>query len=69
MAKLLKFDGEQALLRLKAGAMDQEISVPRTLLPKELKEGQDFTLTFQPTEAAENSEEKTLKRLLEELIR
>lgn len=69
MAKLLKFDGENAILHLKSGALDQKISVPISLLPKELQEGQDFTLTFQPTEAAENAEEKTLKRLLAELIR
>lgn len=68
-AKLLRFEGEEAVLKLQSGAMDQEVHLPKMLLPKEITEGDSFNFSFQPKEAAEANEEKTLKRLLEELIR
>lgn len=61
-------DGQEAILKLFLGAYEETVRVPRSLLPKEVKPGETFTLTFQPEEAAKTDEAASLKKLLNELI-
>lgn len=67
-ATLKSEDGELAILSLQNGAKQVDVSVPKTLLPKEIKIGETFTLKFLPTEAAKKGEYETLRKLLEDLI-
>jgi len=63
-ANFLQEEGPDAIVRLN----EEQIRIPRSLLPKEILPGQNFSLTFQPEESAEQDESKTLKKLLQELI-
>jgi hypothetical protein len=67
-ANFLQEEGIDAIVKLNKGSVDREIRIPRALIPKEIQPGQNFTLTFQPQDAAKTDETKALKDLLQELI-
>lgn len=68
-ARYLQDQAESALVELQQGSVRTQVSLPKSLLPKELTPGQEFKLNFQSKESAQENEVETMKRLLEELIR
>ena len=68
MVTLIREEGNEAIIKLNAGALEQEIRIPRSLLPKEVKAGERFTLSFQPEEAAQKGQYESMKSLLNDLI-
>lgn len=61
-------EGDLAILILKNGAKQEEIRIPKTLIPKELSEGSKFTLKMLPNEEANSNEYESLRKLLQDLI-
>lgn len=67
-ATLLRQEGDMVVARIQSGTTDVEMKIPAAHIPKEVQMGQQFMLTLQPLESAQDKEFHTLKRLLEELI-
>lgn len=68
-AEYLSDDELSALLRLRKGTVEEQVRLPRSLLPLEVKPGDHFVLNLQSKEAAQSGEADALKKLLDELIR
>jgi|GEM_PF-1409596 len=58
-----------ALVRLRKGTVEENIRLPRSLLPLEVKPGDRFVLNLQSENSARHGEADSLKKLLDELIR
>ncbi len=58
-----------AVLRLRKGTVEEQIRLPRSLLPLEVKPGDRFVLNLQSEDSAQKGEADALKKLLEDLIR
>lgn len=67
-AEYLSDEELMAVLRLRRGTVEEQIRLPRSLLPTEVKPGDHFVLKLQAQENAQQSEAEALKKLLEELI-
>lgn len=68
-ATYLKDEGAYALLELKKGTQKEQLFYPKSLLPLDLSIGSSFVLKIEDTQSAQESETKTMQKLLEELIR
>ena len=68
LATYLKDEGTTALIKIMVGTISEELHIPKTLLPKEVQIGQNFSICLQPEETISQNEEATLKKLLTELI-
>jgi hypothetical protein len=69
LATYLKDEGHSALIKVSAGTCSEELLIPKTILPKEVQIGQNFSVCLQPEDTINESEEATMKKLLTELIR
>ena len=67
-AKILREEGEYAVLQISSQKEDKLIHFPISMLPQGLAVNDQFTLTLQPEESAKREESETLKQLLQELI-
>jgi hypothetical protein len=68
-ATYLKDEGAYALLELKKGTQTETFYFPKTLLPPDLNPGSTFTFKMEDPQSAQESELKTMQKLLEALIR
>jgi hypothetical protein len=60
-----RFEGEKAVLFLE----EEEIVVPKKILPHESKEGDSIIATFKTEETSRGEREKKAKELLNEILR
>lgn len=67
-ATYLRDENGHVLTRVQKGSEEQEVYLPKAILPSELNTGDSFILSLQAEESAKNAEYKTLQRLLTELI-
>lgn len=69
-ASLINEEADDAFIHIKqTGGNEYTIKLPKSLLPKELENGQAFQLSFQAKETAQANETETLKLLLNSLIK
>lgn len=67
-ATYLSEDGNDAVLELRKGTTSEVIRFPKSLLPLDLMPGSNFILKIEDSLSAQESETKTMQKLLEELI-
>lgn len=67
-ATFLKKDGEEAVVEIKSGAVNERLRIPVGLIPDEIKPGESFSLRFQSKETAQTGTYESMRKLLEELI-
>ncbi len=68
-AKLLNIEGDEAVVEIIGGALQEKLRIPVSLLPKELdREKPLFSLRFQSKETAQKGTYESMRMLLEDLI-
>ncbi len=67
-ATFLREENGMGVVRLQSGAVDETLTLPKALIPKEVEPGQSFHLSMQPREVAEQGQYESMRRLLENLI-
>lgn len=55
-------------VNLKLGAKEFSIKLPLEILPPEVEVGQNFVLKILPQDSAKESDQETMRKLLQELI-